>query len=353
MNESQQQRDDSVSMLTLGTVFIRDRWRILRWTLIGGVLAFVYVLVQPPKYVASASFTPQQSSDAGRTGLLELAGQFGVALPTQNQALSPDYYAMLLRSRSLLVDIARDSFKIQPGPDPGQAFVDLFGIEEGSPKRREEAALKLLRRIVVSTVSKPTGVVNLSVQTKWPSVSLAVATQLVNGVDEFNRRTKQVQAAAERKFIEDRLQIASLELRRVEDRLQSFLSGNRGCCASPELAFQRDRLEREVSSHQQVFNSLTQAYEDARIREVRDTPLITVIDFPSVSDEPEPRQLPKRILLGLLLGAFVGVVLALMSGMISQRADPQRDVDAFVAALGEAKGDVLARTRWIRHLVRR
>src|SRR5687767_5701202 len=148
MSESEPHRDDGVSVLTLGTVFLRNRWRIIRWSLLGGLLAVVFVVIRPPKYVASATFTPQQSSDAGRTGLLELAGQFGVALPTPNQALSPDYYAMLLRSRSLLIDIARDSFKIEPGPGPRQAFVDLLDIEEGSSKRREEGALLLLRRIV-------------------------------------------------------------------------------------------------------------------------------------------------------------------------------------------------------------
>lgn len=66
----------------------------------------------------------------------------------------------------------------------------------------------------------------------------------MNAVNDFNQRTRRDQPAAERKFIEARLQVATADLRAAEDRMQQFLQGNR-VTGSPDLQFTRDRLQRE------------------------------------------------------------------------------------------------------------
>lgn len=88
---------------------------------------------------------------------------------------------------------------------------------------REEQGVTLLKEIATASVVQTTGVVELSAATQWQSVSLSIAAELVNGVNEFNRRTMQGQAVAERRFVEQRLEVASAELRETEDRLQRFL----------------------------------------------------------------------------------------------------------------------------------
>ncbi len=94
----------------------------------------------------------------------------------------------------------------------------------GAAPCREEQGVSLLVDIVTASVVKTTGVVELSVATQWPGVSLVIATALVNGVNEFNRRTRQGQEAAARKFVEQRLAIAAAELRGAEDRLEHLLA---------------------------------------------------------------------------------------------------------------------------------
>src|SRR5258708_566735 len=49
-------RGDDVSLLTLGTTIIRNRWRIVRWMLVGAVAAAVPALSRPRPYLASTSF---------------------------------------------------------------------------------------------------------------------------------------------------------------------------------------------------------------------------------------------------------------------------------------------------------
>ena len=352
MTETEWAVNTEISLFALGTTLLRNRWRIARWALGGAAIATLVVLFRPAVFMASASFVPQ-GNDPGRSGLASLAGQFGVSLPAATQSLSPDFYAKLLKSRVLLAPIARDTFVVQELGGRRIPFLDVFKIGGGSQAQREERGVALLRSIVAVSVVKASGVVELSVTTRWPSVSLAIVTDLVNGVNEYNQRTRQSQAAAERKFVEGRLEVASGELRAAEDRLEGFLRTNRQFASSPELTFQRDRLQRDVSLQQQVFTSLTQSYEEVRIREVRDTPVITMFETPAVRAQPESRGRVSGVLLGLMLGAFLGIIVAFTRGMAARRRDiGDAEANEFVGALGEVKGELLEPVRWIGKRIR-
>lgn len=331
-----------MSLFALGTTLLRHRWRIARWMVAGGLVAAVLVVFRPALYVASASFVSQGAPDASRTGLASLASQFGVSLPTTNQSLSPEVYARLLKSRVLLQSIAQDTFAIQEARGRPRPFLDLFEIQGGNAAERLDKGVRLLNKIVVVDVAKPTGVVEIAVSTKWRSVSLAIADDIINGVNAYNERTRQSQASAERKFVEGRLTVAATDLRDAEDRLEQFLRTNRELGGSAELTIQRERLQRNVGLRQQVFTSLSQLYEEARIREVRDTPVITVLEPPSAPAEPASRGRAVRILVGLLFGAIIGAFIAFVSDMVArQRKNGDEEASAFADTLAEVKGEVL------------
>lgn len=345
---------DDMSLFALGTSLLRNRWRIARWMLLGGVVAAVVVFLKPPLYLATASFVPQNNSDSRTAGIASIAGQFGVALPTGTQSQAPDFYAKLLKSRVLLGQIASDTFVVREKGGQRIPFVNLYEIKGDTQRRREELGVKLLRGMVSSSVARTTGVVELSVATEWPSVSLAIATALVDGVNAYNQRTRQGQAAAERKFVEGRLVTARAELRAAEDRLEGFLRANRQPANAPELTFERDRLQRDVTLQQQVFTSLTQSYEEVRIREVRDTPVITVMEPPMVPTLPESRGRLKGLLLGLLLGGLIGTLVSLISETVARRREEgDAKANEFVGTVGEVKGEMLGRVRWLREQIRR
>jgi uncharacterized protein involved in exopolysaccharide biosynthesis len=352
MSEADWPDRDEASLFALATALLRNRWRIARWMFVGGGLAALVALTTPALYVASASFIPE-GNDPSRSGLANLAGQFGLTIAAGNQSQSPDFYTRLLTTRVLLMPIVRDTFVVREMGGRRIPFLDLFKIGRGPVTLREEQGVRGLTRVVNTSVAKTTGVVEVSVATEWPSVSLAIANALLNGVNEFNQRTRQGQAAAERKFVEGRLALAGSDLRAAEDRLESFLRTNREFGGSQELIFQRERLQRDLALKQQVFTSLTQSYEEVRIREVRDTPVITVIEPPSVPTVPQPRGRLLRVLLGIILGGFVGTLVALMSDTINRRrneGDPQ--ANEFVGTLGEMKGEMLGRVRRFRRRIR-
>lgn len=342
MPEAALPETEATSLFALGTTLLQQRRRILRWAAVGAVVAALLVAFKPSLYEASASFVPQSTSDGARSGLAELAGQFGVSLSTSNQSRSPDFYANILRSRVLLGQIARDTFLVREIGDRRISFLDLFKIDSVAVDRREELGVKLLKELVTPTVNKTTGVVQVSVKTRWPSVSLDIVNQLVAGVNDYNQRTRQSQAAAERRFLEGRLARASTDLRAAEDRLEQFLRTNRQLANSPQLTFENDRLRRNVTLQQQVYTTLAQAYEDASIREVRDTPVITMVEAPAVSSMPEPRGRLKSVALGFILGGFAGVLLAFVGGVAARvREARNADVERFFGTLGDVRRELL------------
>jgi len=174
--------------------------------------------------------------------------------------------------------------------------------------------------------------VQLTVTTSWPSVSYALADRLIASVNKFNTQTRQSQASAERQFVQGRAREAEIALRDAEDRMQSFLQRNR-IVASPDLTFERDRLQREISLRQQAYTSLLQSQEEARIREVRDTPVITILEKPALPAVGEPRHSLSKGLMGALLGIILAV---LFKAVGTARESPSERTQEFFRVLEDA-----------------
>jgi uncharacterized protein involved in exopolysaccharide biosynthesis len=235
-----------------------------------------------------------------------------------------------------LAPIALDTVVPEKGR-PGILLMDLLKVEAANPALRMETAVRTLRTIVTASEDTKLGAVRLTVTTEWPNVSFTIANQLVNAVNQFNVETRKSQAAAERQFVEVQAGDAEGALRAAEDRMQNFLQRNRASGA-PELAFERDRLQRDLNLRQQVYTQLVQNREDAKIREVRDIPVITILENPELPVVPKRRNLVLRILIGGLGGAMLGILFALAAnGMAGARRAQTSDARDFFQLLEEAK----------------
>jgi uncharacterized protein involved in exopolysaccharide biosynthesis len=100
---------------------------------------------------------------------------------------------------------------------------------------------------------------------------------------------------------------------------------------------------------QQVYTTLSQAYEDVRIREVRNTPVITVLEPPAVPTLPEPRGRIASVLFGFLMGSFLGVVLAFAREMLTRRRrEGNVEANEFIGAVEEIKAGARKSVRRLR-----
>ncbi|MGH7579880.1 MAG: hypothetical protein ACREM9_06890, partial [Gemmatimonadales bacterium] len=244
---------------------------------------------------------------------------------------SPDFYIGLLESRRILGETVKTEYTFPT--DTGQVsgtLVDVFEIEGETEAERQALALRRFRGMVSAELDRPSGVVSFQVETRYPELSAQIAQRLLDLINRFNLETRQSQASAERRFTESRLSEAKDELLEVENRLQAFLEVNRDLGSSPLLRFRQERLEREVSIRQAVVSALAQNFEQARIDEVRDIPVITVVEEPVLPALPDSRMLLLRGLLALVAGALLGALLAFFMAFVrASRTDTADEVEEF------------------------
>lgn len=308
---------EEVSLWTIATAVVR-RPQVVLLTPIVVVLAMTLpVFLQGRTYTSMASFT-----SAGRRSaspISGLAAQFGVSVPPTDGGQSPSFYVDLARSSTILRAVAAQPLDVRT--DTGRArgsLAAMWNIQAGTPAEREELVVRRLRGVVHASVAQKSGVVTVEVRTQYPDLSLHIATNLLDQIHAFNLASRQSIAAAERRFTQSRLVEAQQELRGSENRLQDFMLRNRDYRSSPDLVLEYDRRMREVVMHQQLYTTLAQALDQAQIEEVRNTPVIQVVERPVRAAFPDGRGIMRRATLGGFAGVFLGVVLAVIAQLVQR-----------------------------------
>jgi uncharacterized protein involved in exopolysaccharide biosynthesis len=319
--------------ILLGNVLLAHRRLIAGVTIAATVVGIVYTLSRNPVYVSQASFLPRATT-ASTTPLAGLAAQFGVSTTAADGGHSPAFYVDLLRSRTILGAIA-DSIEAA-----GNAGVPSARQRTTPALKEHENLVERLRMRVAATASQKTSVVAVQATASSPAGAYNLMGQLIREVMRFDSERRQSEARAERIFALRRMKEAGVELNQSEQRLKEFLQGNRTYGNSPELQFEHDRLGREVMLRQQLYTSVAEAYEQARLEEVRDTPILTMIDEPELPAEPESRHLVRNILIACMLGLAAGVALAFFREGFSTAALQTDQVERFARLQADAAQSV-------------
>ncbi|MBA3319516.1 MAG: hypothetical protein H0T50_15695 [Gemmatimonadales bacterium] len=342
---------DEISLLSLVNVVLRHRGLVAGVAMLCFGTVVLLTLVQPRTYLSSSSLLPK--SREGTSNLAGIAAQFGLNVPTTESTASPEFYEELLETRHILGRAVDTKYTFgSAGNRLSGTLVDLYEVDEETAALRKEGAIKKLREDIEVDVHE-TGVVNLEVKTRHAPLSQLVNRRLVQLLQQFNLETRQSQAGAERRFTERRLKEVERDLRAAEDKLQAFLQRNRDYRNSPMLGFEEDRLTREISRQQMLYTSLSQAFETAKIDEVRDTPVLTVVEPPQLPIRPEARGTIKRGVLALAVGLLVGVLLAFGKDLlVRSRHENGDEFEEFTVLRRAALDDLLHPWRPIGRLVR-
>ncbi len=335
--------DDEVSLVEIMSVLLRQRVIILRTVVLFTGIGLVLALTTSSLYTSSASFLPESSGGAP-SGAVALAQQFGFSVGGGGGGeRSPQFYADLVTSDEILRQVVTRSFPRTP-TEEGSDEVDLFTHYEvvgATEEERIERAIYALSRDLSVTTDRDTGIVRFSITTSDPVLSRGMAALVLELVNDFDLTTRRSQASAERLFSGERLTQLTGELREVEDSLMNFSLENRLFGNSPPLQLEFERLQRAVARREALVTSLAQAHESARIEEVRNTPVITLIESPRVPALRDPRGRVRTVAVGLVTGAIFGVFLAFVRNYREEdrmKEDPQ--LAGLSALWSEAVNDV-------------
>jgi uncharacterized protein involved in exopolysaccharide biosynthesis len=314
----------------LASVARRHRRALAVWVSGCTLVSVAVVLLLPPTYRATTLLIPnanQGSMAAGLDGLSTVAGQLGINVAGAGNdpaRVFPD----ILRSRTLVRRVLQS--KVAPRAGGAQVYLDRFGRRSAPEAERLEAATKtFIERRSANVLDPKNSSIKIVIYDRDPEVAAAVANAMSRELDRINLEINRSNARARRAFVEARLAEVRAELAADEESLKDFREQNRAIAASPQLLLESERLARKVRVDEEVYLTLTREHELAKIDEVRDVPVINVLDEATPPAFPHAPHRP--------LVVSVVFVLSLLAGLVGAMLwDDRRRL---AADLGAAAGD--------------
>jgi len=308
-----------ISLVRVGTMLVRGRRWLMGLPLVGILAGAAITAIVGTRYEAESVFAPAVEAGGRASQVAAIAARFGFGTGSLSSGRSLQFYATLARSRSVLSELALSEFEGASGK-----LTTLMQLE-GAPEARGPDSLRqffeyLLKQVTVST-DRDAGTVRVLTKATTPELAEAMNRRLLELIAAFNIRARQAEAGAEREFAVERLEEIRTALDSAEDALQQFQQENRQM-GVPQR-FEEARLQRRIQIAQQVFVSVAQAVEEARIEEARSTSVIAVVSGPE-SSAIRRRGLVRRGLVGFVLGGVIGLVVVFVGEFISfeRRASP-------------------------------
>lgn len=292
---------EEVSVAWLGDVLWLHRRRIVLVTLAVTVLFAGILLMLSNTYTSRASILPttQQSQ------LSELKSLMGLPSIEAGIEGTSELYPEILRSRRIKDAVLQTPYTfVEDGETRQQTFQEYAGESDPEPLYRA------LDRALSIDVNNKTGVIHLALETDAPDFSRVVLTQYLTELENVTRLKRNSKAADNARYLSEQLVLQTGELEVAEDSLEAFRLANRNWShsSSPEIVKNDQRLRRQVELKGTTVSYLSQEYEAAKFEAQKNTPILRVLDEPSL---PSRKSGPYRT---LILASIVLLTLLVSSG---------------------------------------
>ena len=278
-----------------------------------------FFLIKDPKYTASVSFYTDYneiSNIASLNILQNLSGQESNDLSfSVSNYLNSDKFldAVILNRYSVngnkktLIDI----WDIK-----GQASLNPFSIirsfslvpDLSLNEKKLLIAKQQLENKISFTEDRKTGLHVISVMTtNGPDITEQIVQKIFDGILDYSSEVTSTKARENVYFIEDRLSDIGSKLKSSEDEMLKFLENNKNI-NSPYLILKQNRIKRDINLYNQLFISLSDQLERAKIDKEDNTSSIFILDGPHSSPYKAGRTLFENIFIlfiGLSLIFFI------------------------------------------------
>jgi len=314
-------KDDEIDLRALFQVLWGGRKLIAKITGFMTLIGILYALLATPLYKSTITMYPNSDSDSG--GLSQLQGMASMFGMNMGGSESTFHIPDIISSRSLRTKIIHKKWDSDTFNSPVD-LITYWGInvenkfsfnplnwfstsDENMNLKWKSSALKEMKDRITVTEDK-TGLITVNIFMEESELAAQIANYIYLGVVEFTNVNHSETAKLNREFIQERQIEVRAILINTENSLKEFRSKNRQVIDSPQLQLELERLLREVEIQTQVYITLQQQYELARIEEVKKTPSVVVLDkgFPSIYKDSPKRKLVVILFffLGLLFGLF-------------------------------------------------
>ena len=328
-----------------------NRSTIYKFVAVGIVLGLAVALLSPKEYQSGATLMPEvQSSQGGASrllqqygGLLGLGGgsadlgsetsippmlypQIVQSLPFQLQLLNTDVEFAEFGTTTTVYNFfdevyAPSVFSYVKGYTvglPGK-LIGLFKEEEApkplprgfetdeviSVTKDQMEIIENMRERVSVSLNEESGVINLTITMPDPQAAAQIAQTSIGLIREYvtNYRTRKAEQDLE--FAREQLSTAKTDFEAAQTRLAEFRDGNVNLAtARAETELQRLQSEYDLSFN--VYNTLAQQVEQAKLKVQEQTPVVSVLQPVQVPVDDETSGLLILIVF-LILSSIIGL----------------------------------------------
>lgn len=306
---------------------VLSKWRVLALTGLAGIVLGVAVhMLMPSEYLATTTLMPEYSTESlggGTSQLLQRYGQLlGGATTTYNStsnAIRVDLYPSIVASAPLLLKLMETPFHV-PSQD---TTVDLFtyftevrrpsavghllGAVVGAPSRligtvfgegdarsaqpaqsaesppeilelteAQAAVMTMLQDRVMTNLDPASAIVTVSARMEDPVLAAGVARRTVDLLTEYLVEYRLDKVRMDLAYIDEQKRGAQTRFEESQLALAEFVDGNVGML-SARAQVERERLNSEYTIAFNLYNTLSQQYEQAKLKVQEQTPVFKTL----------------------------------------------------------------------------
>lgn len=265
----------------------------------------VIVICVPNKYMSTTSILP--SGDTGEFSALTKLSRSGI-LTHYGDENSSALFPSILKSNQVKDGVLKREYAF--AHESGEMKVNLADYFD---TRIPDLLRKALDRIISIDMDDKTGLITISVETRYPKLSQAVLGQYLAELEAFNMHKRRSSAKDNVRYLQRELVKRKNELREAEDSLEAYQMANRNwdMTTDPEILKMCARLQRDIEMKSSTFLILQEQLEIAKLDAQKDVPIVRILDTPSLA---ALKSAPHRLRI-ILLSGIIGFVLALFALM--------------------------------------
>jgi succinoglycan biosynthesis transport protein ExoP len=205
-------------------------------------------------------------------------------------------------------------------------------VTSGPPA--EEVRDRLGGSLEVSAELVPdTELIRISAQSEDPARATELANALADGLVAYSQQQSPEEGIA---ILERQTAQAEQELARLREELATLAE------RSPEGSDEVTAAQRAVESQENIYLTLVELSEEARVRDATLATFVTVVDHATAPDAPSGPRWPVNLAVGMLLGLGGGVGLGLLLHSLDPRIYSAAQAEALLS--GSIVGAIPAAT---------
>ncbi|MEX0719998.1 MAG: Wzz/FepE/Etk N-terminal domain-containing protein [Balneolaceae bacterium] len=298
-----------------------SRKTIYKFVLVGIIIGLLVAFLSPKEYQSGATLMPEvESSQGGASSLLQryggLLGMSGNADLGSEGFIPPQLYPQIVQSMPFQLQLLNTEVRF-PEYDTTATVYDFFdeihspallsyltGYTIGLPGKiislfREEAAerplprgfetdsvisvskeqmeiIENMRERVSISLNEETGIINLTVEMPDPNAAAQVASTSIGLIREYVTNYRTRKAEQDLAFARQQLESSKQEFEEVQNQLAEFRDRNINL-ATARAQTQEQRLQSEYDLAFNVYNSVAQQVEQAKLKVQEQTPVVSVL----------------------------------------------------------------------------